>query len=258
MRARLTRIEAKRRLDSLSLGPAELRIGRDPASDLVIEGARASRLHAIIRPLGDRHTISDTGSTNGTTVNGVALARAPVLLENGDLLEFAGESAYVYETGPRISTQRWLQAALVMVAFLLLSSTFAFWKLVVHQPVLAEAVELAREGRDAGARGDLLIADARLSEAARLLIRNGYLDHVDRAELMPAAMAQLQDELGDGSDLVALLGRAQKERRERADAVIGEIAEPATEAATGTTGPAGPVQEGGPNATTPLEAGPEF
>jgi len=223
MKARLTRIEAKRRLERVWLGANEMRVGRDPDSDLVIEGARGSRLHAMIRPLGDRHTVTDTGSTNGTTVNGVALARTPVLLENGDLIEFAGEFAYLYETGPTISTQRWLQAACVMVAVLLLSSAFAFWRLVLHQPILERATALAREGRDAGERGDLAVANTALSEAARLLIRNGYLDDVERSELIPAAMERLEHELGDDTDMVALFGRVQQARRERSDALIGEL-----------------------------------
>lgn len=225
MNARLTRIEARRRGDVVPLGSKELRVGRDPDSDLVIEGVRASRLHAMIRSLGERHTLTDSGSTNGTTINGVPLGRAPVLLEAGDLIEFAGEFAYLYETGPRVSTQRWLLAACAMVALLLVSSGIAFWQLVLQQPILELATELAREGRDAGERGDLTIANARLVEAARLLIRNGYLDDVERSELIPAAMGRLEEELDDDTDLVELLSRVLQAQQERVDAVISEPAQ---------------------------------
>jgi len=218
MKARLTRIEAKRRRNSIPLGSAELRVGRDPDSDLVIEGARASRLHALIRPLGDRHTITDTGSTNGTTVNGVALARTPVLLESGDLIEFSGEFSYLYETGPSAGTQRWLLAACVMVALLLVSSVIAFWRVALHQPILEEATALAREGREAGNRGDLSVANARLTEAARLLIRNGYLDDVERSALLPAAMKRLDQELGSGTALADMLADSQKGQPLRVEA----------------------------------------
>jgi hypothetical protein len=259
MNARLTRIEARRRGIVIPLGTEEMRIGRDPDCDLVIEGVRASRLHAMIRPLGDRHTLTDSGSTNGTTVNGVALERAPVLLEAGDLIEFSGEFTYLYETGPGVDTQRWLLAACVMVALLLVSSGVVFWRLVLHQPMLAEATLLAREGRDAGDNGDLSAANARLTEAARLLIRNGYLDDVQRSELMPAAMKRLEEELGDGSDLSDLLARAQQADRERVDAVMSgldppapaEAPEPGDEAAL-RSGVAPPNPEPDPS---PTEAG---
>jgi hypothetical protein len=262
MTARLTRIEAKRRGDVIALGLEEMRVGRDPDSDLVIEGVRGSRLHAMIRPLADRHTLTDSGSTNGTTVNGVALARAPVLLEGGDLIEFAGQFAYLYETGPAVSTQSWLLTACVMVALLLVSGGVAFWQLVLYQPILEQATELAREGRDAGERGELAIANARLTEAARLLIRNGYLDDVERSELMPAAMDRLETELENENDLLELLNQVQQAQRAERDAVINELAtqaqpslDPAA-AAPAQLGAAEPAARGAPApAASTQEAG---
>jgi ABC-type multidrug transport system ATPase subunit/ABC-type multidrug transport system permease subunit len=48
----------------------DYRIGRDPLSDIVIDDARVSWHHAVLRP-GDGHwTIEDEGSTNGTYADG--------------------------------------------------------------------------------------------------------------------------------------------------------------------------------------------
>lgn len=226
MKARLTRIEAKRRGETFELGPGEVRIGRDPDSDLVIEGVRISRLHAMIRTLGGRHTLTDSNSTNGTTVNGVPLARAPVLLESNDLIEFAGEAAYLYEAGPTVVTRRWLIAAASMLALLLLASALAIWQRVLNDPVMDAATSLAREGQLAGERGDLLVARERLSEAARLIVRSGYLDHVERSALMPEAMALLSRQIEGRPDLWALLLRAEQAEQERAGALLREPSAP--------------------------------
>jgi hypothetical protein len=221
MKARLTRIEAKRRGKVFELGLGEVRVGRDPESDLVLEGVRISRLHAMIRSLGERHTLIDTNSSNGTTVNGVALKRAPVLLESNDLIEFSGEAAFIYETGSTVVTRRWSSAAAAMLTLLLIASGLALWQRVINDPVLDAAAELAVEAQEAGNEGDLMVAHTRLLEAARLLVRNGYLDHVERRDLMREAMNQLDRELGGDGELWRLLQRTQAAERDRAEAVLG-------------------------------------
>ncbi len=60
-------------------------IGRSPDVDLTIDDETVSRQHAELR--GDREhlEIEDLGSSNGTTLNGNALA-GPISLHDGDLV----------------------------------------------------------------------------------------------------------------------------------------------------------------------------
>jgi ABC-type multidrug transport system ATPase subunit/ABC-type multidrug transport system permease subunit len=45
-------------------------VGRDPLSDIVIDDARVSWHHAVLRPESDHWTLADEGSTNGTYTDG--------------------------------------------------------------------------------------------------------------------------------------------------------------------------------------------
>ena len=64
-------------------------IGRGSASDLVVKDARASRGHALLRPLGrGNYFLLDLGSANGTFLNG-RLVTAPVQLTDGDTIVIA-------------------------------------------------------------------------------------------------------------------------------------------------------------------------
>src|SRR5213080_623047 len=45
-------------------------VGRDPLSDIVIDYARVSWHHAVLRPESDHWTIEDSNSTNGTYADG--------------------------------------------------------------------------------------------------------------------------------------------------------------------------------------------
>ncbi|MGE3074051.1 MAG: ATP-binding cassette domain-containing protein [Dehalococcoidia bacterium] len=71
--------------------PAEatLRVGRDPANDLVVPELIVSRFHAELRRFPDGTTqLVDLGSHNGTFVNGQRIAAANLL--DLDLVSFAG------------------------------------------------------------------------------------------------------------------------------------------------------------------------
>ncbi|MFE9017722.1 FHA domain-containing protein [Streptomyces sp. NPDC007808] len=48
----------------------DYRVGRDPLSDVVIDDARVSWHHAVLRPGADRWTLEDENSTNGTYTDG--------------------------------------------------------------------------------------------------------------------------------------------------------------------------------------------
>jgi adenylate cyclase len=63
-------------------------IGRAPSCSLVLADVSISREHARIVRSGDRLTIRDLGSKNGTTVNGVAVVESPV--HDGDTIVLGG------------------------------------------------------------------------------------------------------------------------------------------------------------------------
>ncbi len=64
-------------------------VGRGSTADIRLDDPNISRAHAEFRRDGDRWTIADLGSTNGTSVNGQQLA-APAHLADGDSVELGG------------------------------------------------------------------------------------------------------------------------------------------------------------------------
>ena len=78
----------------LFVDKAELTIGRDPACNIVLADASASKKHAMIVTVGLDHVIRDAGSRNGTIVNGTRIAE-PHVLQNEDRIEI-GTSRIVY------------------------------------------------------------------------------------------------------------------------------------------------------------------
>jgi pSer/pThr/pTyr-binding forkhead associated (FHA) protein len=68
-------------------GGPEVRLGRDPDNDLVIDDATLSRLHLVLRrDARGGWTAQDCGSRNGTKVDG-APARLLVPVRQGSILE---------------------------------------------------------------------------------------------------------------------------------------------------------------------------
>jgi len=55
---------------------AQVTLGRSPACDLVIEEGTVSQLHLVFRRQGEGWTVEDTGSTNGSWLDGVRLQKA--------------------------------------------------------------------------------------------------------------------------------------------------------------------------------------
>lgn len=75
-------------------------IGRDATSDVVIDNAGVSRLHAVIEAVEDIFVISDSDSQNGITLNGEScrqgqLSHGDVIGVNKFLLRFSNESLEV-------------------------------------------------------------------------------------------------------------------------------------------------------------------
>lgn len=66
-------------------------VGRSPASDVCLPHRAVSLQHATIRVQGTRYVVRDEGSTNGTKVNGTAVASArPKSLSDGDRITLGG------------------------------------------------------------------------------------------------------------------------------------------------------------------------
>src|SRR4051794_15300350 len=71
---------ARSRSASVTFTGSPLRIGRDPANDVVLQDPNVSRFHAEIALVGGSITVRDLGSSNGTRVDGATVGSggAPV------------------------------------------------------------------------------------------------------------------------------------------------------------------------------------
>src|SRR5262245_61033838 len=67
---------------------AEYSLGRDPASDVVLDDPRISAGHAVLRCGRDEWMLHDSKSKNGTFVNAIRVTEAP--LQDGDWVSFGG------------------------------------------------------------------------------------------------------------------------------------------------------------------------
>jgi len=76
---------------------AKLTIGRDPDSDIFLNDMTVSRMHAVVEQVGSSVTIKDSGSLNGTYVNGVLVDSAE--LSSGDAVQI-GTFQMVYYCVP--------------------------------------------------------------------------------------------------------------------------------------------------------------
>ena len=73
-----------------------LTLGRDPDSDVFLNDVTVSRHHAVVETGGGEVRVTDSGSLNGTYVNGVSVDKA--VLSNGDSVQI-GRFQMVYLAG---------------------------------------------------------------------------------------------------------------------------------------------------------------
>jgi diguanylate cyclase (GGDEF)-like protein len=91
-----------------ALGSSTTEIGRNPALQVTLEDDGVSRNHARILCSGDRYTIEDLGSTNGTHVDGTCIAAVTPLQEGAKiqigntLLRFALQDQVEHDASKRI------------------------------------------------------------------------------------------------------------------------------------------------------------
>lgn len=84
-------------------GVDELKVGRQPDCDLVLDDPSVSKQHALLKWDGEtaRCTITDLGSTNGTFLNVNTRLRRETTLKDGDILSF-GEVQYWFLLTPTL------------------------------------------------------------------------------------------------------------------------------------------------------------
>ena len=95
-------LAGKRDLDEVDIFPlqsgggSEVTIGREGA-DVVLPSGKISKLHAIFSMGGGLPSLSDSGSKNGTWLNGTRLqAGRAVPVDVGDTIQFASVSATLW------------------------------------------------------------------------------------------------------------------------------------------------------------------
>ncbi|MCM2374073.1 SpoIIE family protein phosphatase [Aporhodopirellula aestuarii] len=74
--------------DQFELDRDEMKIGRHPECDIVVDAGAVSRYHAKVRRVGEAWVVEDLGSRNGTFVNGQLLTR-PHSLAQGDRIRIS-------------------------------------------------------------------------------------------------------------------------------------------------------------------------
>lgn len=96
----------------LALAAADLTIGRDPSSNIVLQHSSASRAHAKLFVRSDLWHVVDMGSSNGTHVNGMRISTTPVQLRPGDLIQIGPNVIRFQETGAALqATTAWTTAS---------------------------------------------------------------------------------------------------------------------------------------------------
>ena len=95
-------LSGKRDLDDVDIFPlrgksgSEVTIGRDGA-DVVLPSGKISKVHAVFAMGGGLPSLSDSGSKNGTWLNGSKLpAGRAVPVDVGDTIQFASVSATLW------------------------------------------------------------------------------------------------------------------------------------------------------------------
>jgi len=81
-------IEIKKREDANMY--SFITLGRASNNDIVIHNGTISKLHSVFGRKGEHFTLADSGSSNGTSVNGNRLpANKPIVLKNGDVITWS-------------------------------------------------------------------------------------------------------------------------------------------------------------------------
>lgn len=96
-------LSGKRDLESVDIQPLKPRVGRDQVrigrqgADVVLDSGKVSKLHAVFSIGGGLPSLADSGSKNGTWINGTRLPSGhTVPVDVGDTIQFASVSAVLW------------------------------------------------------------------------------------------------------------------------------------------------------------------
>lgn len=192
-------------------------VGRNKTADLVIDEAAVSGVHAKLEFREGRVTLLDSGSKNGTVVNGETVRRSQLV--PGDRVVFGGSSFTVKKTWlptPRAATGMASGVLVAVLAFLLpallktsTSQAEPLWTREMYLTQVTESLRLAVEACDAEPRATE-VAAAQFAIAGRSLRGADVLrpdrqtdDELARALREAAAADKVATVLGD-RDIYAL------------------------------------------------------
>jgi pSer/pThr/pTyr-binding forkhead associated (FHA) protein len=83
--------------ERIPLRHGEITLGRSHYCTLVVSCPSASRQHAALQVRGDHVVVSDLGSRNGTSVNGVRIT-GPTRLNVGDVISIGSDQCHLVES----------------------------------------------------------------------------------------------------------------------------------------------------------------
>ena len=90
-------------IERFELESTESTIGRHPECDVVVDAGAVSRYHAKVLRVGDGYTVEDSGSRNGTFLNGQLLT-GPQKLQEGDRIRISDvELIFHHESTPEFA-----------------------------------------------------------------------------------------------------------------------------------------------------------
>jgi len=199
--------EGSRKGARVAVGANGVRIGSDPASELVLlDDLVVSRLHAFIGSTssGGGCWIEDRGSTNGTRVNGEMLQpnrKRP--LKPGDLIQVAHVDI-LYTDGAALSRQKRVVHTLAIAALTLLAVVVVYN--LYLRGLKEDASKLFDKAREAATREQFQVADQYMTD---MLIANGYDRVRDDAEKLHASMAGWRSTASRWRRVEADLARAE-------------------------------------------------
>lgn len=85
-------------VDHIDVVQGDMKMGRKPSSDVVLDNLAVSGTHANIFTIGDDSFVQDMGSTNGTFVNNKKITKHH--LRNGDVISI-GKHSLIFVNEPR-------------------------------------------------------------------------------------------------------------------------------------------------------------
>jgi predicted component of type VI protein secretion system len=169
-------------VQELELGEGRMTIGRHAASEIVLDHQAVSGRHAAITVRDGQATLEDTGSSNGTFVNGQRIAR--ILMADGDRIAVAA-FRLEFVAGPPSAVTAPAQAVLGSIE--VMNGASAGKTLTLLKPLTtlgSPGVLVVVISRQAGGyyieqvQGDAVarVNDAAISRSARLLCDGDVLE----------------------------------------------------------------------------------